>query len=149
MAGLVQLWDGRWVFAAMEDGLPTFRWGGAPAEVATRRQLRARGLRPGGQQPVAQIKWRRGRRWAGLYRLDLAMPRRVPSPAQRAALGAALAARRRCRACVRDAGYVVPHRTGLCGDCADHADGITTVGPARVSGNTFERENTWAAPSAA
>ncbi|MDN5915124.1 MAG: hypothetical protein L0I76_08470 [Pseudonocardia sp.] len=145
----MQLWDGRWVFAALEDGLPTFRWGGAPSGVATRRQLRARGLRPGGQQPVAQIKWRRGRRWAGLYRLDLAMACRVPSPAQRAALGAALAARRRCRACVRDAGYVVPRSTGLCGDCTDSAGPIGAVGSARVSGNAFERENIWAAPSAA
>lgn len=33
-------------------GIPTFPWRFAPDGYATRRQLRARGLRPGGQ-PVA------------------------------------------------------------------------------------------------
>ena len=55
-------------------GLPTypFRW--APSGLLTIRQLRAKGLRPGGQQIVAQILWRRGKRVAYL-------PRR-PRPAQ-------------------------------------------------------------------
>lgn len=118
MGDLVELWDGRWVFGRIEDGLPTFRWGWAPSGLLTRRQLRARGLRPGGQEPVALLKWRRGRRWAALYRLDLAQPRRECSHAQLAALGAALAARRRCTECGRDAGYVVPRSDPRCGDCA-------------------------------
>jgi len=43
---------------------------------ATRRQLRQRGLAPGGCDPVAQIMWkhRRQTRTAYLYRLDLAVP---------------------------------------------------------------------------
>ena len=43
-----------------------FRWGLAPAGLATYRQLAACGLRPGGAAPVAELAWRRGRRTAGL-----------------------------------------------------------------------------------
>ncbi|WP_214369778.1 RRQRL motif-containing zinc-binding protein [Pseudonocardia sp. H11422] len=139
MAGLVEMWDGRWVLGRIEDGLPTFRWGWVPEGLATRRQLRALGLRPGGQDPVAQIKWRRGRRWAGLYRVDLAMPRRTPTAAQLAAVGAALAARRRCVGCGRDAGYVVPRVERLCGDCMDNT---TASQEQRFVVNTFSREHT-------
>ena len=115
---LVELPDGREVLGeGIEDGLPTFRWRSAPEGLATRRQLRARGLRPGRQDPAAQIKWRRGRRWAALYRVELAVPCRVPTEAQRRALALALAARRRCIRCGRDAGYVVPRRTGRCVEC--------------------------------
>jgi hypothetical protein len=38
-------------------GLPTFPFGCAPDGFATRRQLRAQGLRPGGQPVAAQLKW--------------------------------------------------------------------------------------------
>ncbi|MFE0733293.1 hypothetical protein ACFW2X_34730, partial [Streptomyces antibioticus] len=40
-----------------EFGIPTFPRKLAPEGLATRRQLRARGLRPGGQPVVAQILW--------------------------------------------------------------------------------------------
>jgi hypothetical protein len=58
-------------------GLPTFPFRLAPDGYATRRQLRARGLRPAGQPVAAQLLWRsrkvRGEvRCAYLYRLDLA-----------------------------------------------------------------------------
>lgn len=36
-------------------GIPTFWWKGAPPGYATRRQLRAAGLRPGGQPVAAQV----------------------------------------------------------------------------------------------
>ncbi|MEU8608458.1 hypothetical protein AB0C29_10710, partial [Actinoplanes sp. NPDC048791] len=55
-------------------GIPTFWWRGAPPGYATRRQLRARGLRRVGQPVAAQILWRGvgGTRAAYLYRLVLA-----------------------------------------------------------------------------
>jgi hypothetical protein len=53
---------------------------------------------------------------AYLYRVDLAKPKRVPTAAQLAALGKALAARRTCPECGADAGYVIPAR-GMCNDC--------------------------------
>ncbi|HUJ76761.1 MAG TPA: hypothetical protein VL359_17995, partial [bacterium] len=52
-------------------GIPTYPYHWAPKHLYTTRQLRARGLRPGGQAPIAQILWRRGLRVAYLYRADL------------------------------------------------------------------------------
>lgn len=46
-------------------GLPSYPWRLAPEGLATRRQLRARGLRPGGQEAVAQVMRGRRRREAG------------------------------------------------------------------------------------
>ena len=79
-------------------GIPTFWWRGAPPGYATRRQLPAAGLRPGGQPIAAQVLWRGvgGTRTAYLYRVDLARPKRTATPAQRRAIGAALTARRTC-----------------------------------------------------
>jgi hypothetical protein len=117
-------------------GIPTFPWNGAwniRPGMLTRRQLAEVGLRPGGQEPVAQLMWRSRRarardgvRIALLYRIDLAMPRREPSAAQRAALARALAARMTCRreagGCGRQMEYVIPTRLGVCLDCADPRD---------------------------
>src|SRR5216110_429893 len=80
-------------------GIPTYPYRWAPKHLYTTRQLRARGLRPGGQVPIAQILWRRGVRVAYLYRADLALPARQATPAQRAALDKAMTARRTCFAC--------------------------------------------------
>src|SRR5690348_6472389 len=80
-------------------GLPTYPYHWAPKHLFTVRQLRARGLRPAGQSPAAQILWRRGVRVAYLYRADLALPKRQATPAQLAAVSKALAARRTCPAC--------------------------------------------------
>jgi hypothetical protein len=105
--------------------LPTFPWRFAPDGLATRRQLRALGLCPGGRPPVAQVMWRRrGRRGhrdgvAYLYDLSLARPKRTAGPAVRAALHKALAARRTCPSCGQLCGYVIPRRYGECLDCAD------------------------------
>ncbi|PWR12490.1 hypothetical protein DKT69_23915 [Micromonospora sicca] len=98
-------------------GFPTFPYLDAPTGLATRRQLRAAGLRPGGHDPVAQILWRRGKRVAYLYRLDLAAPKRVATPAQREAIAKALRARRTCRSCDLVQPYYIPRRTGACLDC--------------------------------
>ncbi|MFF9311127.1 RRQRL motif-containing zinc-binding protein [Streptomyces sp. NPDC014748] len=101
--------------------LPVYRWRLAPDGYATRRQLRARGLRPGGQGVAAQLERPRRRRpplVAYLYRLDLAKPVRPMTAAKWAALARANAARRRCPECGRDAGYVIPAALGMCVPCA-------------------------------
>lgn len=101
-------------------GVPTYPWRMAPAGLATRRQLAAAGLRPGGQPVTAQVMWRgRGRvRVAYLYPVTLALPKRPATPAQLAALDRALAARHRCPECGTDPGYVLPARYGTCLPCA-------------------------------
>ncbi|TDC43622.1 RRQRL motif-containing zinc-binding protein [Micromonospora sp. KC213] len=99
------------------EEFPTYRYRLAPAGLATRRQLRAAGLRPGGHDPVAQILWRRGKRVAYLYRLDLAAPKRTATPAQRAAIDKALRARRTCAVCGLVQPYYIPRRYGCCLDC--------------------------------
>ncbi|RFU43059.1 hypothetical protein DZF91_03205 [Actinomadura logoneensis] len=102
------------------EGIPTYPWRLAPPHLATRRQLAARGLRPGGQEIVAQVRWHGAhRRHAVAYLYDpaLALPRRTPTPAQLAALDRAMAARRTCPSCGRDVGYVIPPRLGVCNDC--------------------------------
>ncbi|WP_055617680.1 RRQRL motif-containing zinc-binding protein [Streptomyces phaeochromogenes] len=102
-------------------GIPTFPWHYAPDGYATFRQLRARGLRPGGQPVAAQVlrpRYRRGPLVAYLYRLDCAKPVRPMTPARWAALAKANAARRTCPSCRRDAGYVIPLSLGTCVPCA-------------------------------
>ncbi|WP_158842663.1 RRQRL motif-containing zinc-binding protein [Saccharothrix deserti] len=114
---VVQLWDGRHVLARHEDGLPTFRFGAAPRGLATRRQLRAAGLRPGGHGPVAQIKWKRGRRWAALYRVDLAAVVRPMTPARWTAHKAMMRARRFCRTHMAYVDHCVVGPLKQCRDC--------------------------------
>jgi hypothetical protein len=113
---MTELW-GWQPTAWMQDGLPTWRWRGAPAGLLTRRQMRAQGLAPGGAQPVGQIVCRHGRRYALLYDPTDLAPKRVASPAQLIAVGRALAARRWCPSCRRDVGYCVPTSLGECVDC--------------------------------
>ncbi|MFB8777195.1 RRQRL motif-containing zinc-binding protein [Streptomyces broussonetiae] len=101
--------------------VPVYMWRLAPDGLATRRQLRAQGLRPGGQDVVAQIerpRYRRGPLVAYLYRVDQAKPVRPMTPAKRAALDKANAARRTCPQCRTDAGYVIPSSLGMCVPCA-------------------------------
>jgi hypothetical protein len=99
-------------------GMPTYPYRSAPAGLATRRQLRQQGLRPGGQDIAAQILWRRNKRVAYLYRIDLAVPKRTATAAQRVAIGRALLARRRCSTCTQVKDYYIPRRYGECLDCA-------------------------------
>ena len=117
------LWDGRQVLGWVLNGVPAFRFRWAPSGLATRRQLRQQRLCPGGQEPYAVLVWRHGQRWAWLYRLDLAKPSRPATLAKLTALDKAMAARRRCRACGRDAGYCVPVSDGRCVDCIDALSG--------------------------
>ena len=117
-ATLITLWDGRQAIGRWVNGMPAFFFRWVPEGLATRRQLRDMGLCPGGQEPYALLVWRSDKRWAWLYRVDLARPKRVPSPAQLEALEKAMAARRWCRMCRRDVGYCVSKKHGVCGDCA-------------------------------
>ncbi|MDF3299985.1 RRQRL motif-containing zinc-binding protein [Streptomyces tropicalis] len=101
--------------------LPVYRWRLAPDGLATRRQLRALGMRPGGQDVAAQVerpRRRRGPLVAYLYAVEQAKPVRPMAPAKWAALAKANAARRTCPQCGRDAGYVIPTALGACGACA-------------------------------
>ncbi|WP_225826772.1 RRQRL motif-containing zinc-binding protein [Streptomyces naphthomycinicus] len=102
--------------------LPVYPWRLAPDGLATLRQLRAAGLRPGGQDVAAQLERprRRGRAplVAYLYRVEQAKPVRPMTPAKWAALERANAARRTCPECRRDAGYVIPAALGMCTPCA-------------------------------
>ncbi|WP_030455310.1 RRQRL motif-containing zinc-binding protein [Herbidospora cretacea] len=110
--------------AARHD-IPTYPWRIAPPHLLTRRQLAARGLRPGGQDVQAQVMWasRRyrapgGIRVAFLYDVRFALPKRTATPRQLAALAKANAARRTCPDCRKDAGYVLPRHLGTCLNCA-------------------------------
>jgi hypothetical protein len=84
------------------QGCPVLTWGWADRRVlATRRQLRAMNLSPGGHDPVAVLLFQhrrpaRARDFAWLYRIDLAAPKRTPTTAQLRAVRAALIARRTC-----------------------------------------------------
>lgn len=101
--------------------LPVYRWRLAPDGYATRRQLRALGLRPGGQDVAAQLerpRRRRGPLVANLYRIDRAKPVRPMTPGRRAALAKAMTARRTCPTCHRDARYCIPRSLGMCVTCA-------------------------------
>ena len=103
-----------------QNGLTSWSWRKAPRRLLTRRQMRAEGLAPGGAWPVGQLVFHHRRREvrALLYDRSELVPKRVPSAAQLAALGRALAARRRCPDCRRDVGYCIPTSVGCCVDCA-------------------------------
>ena len=113
----IELWNGQQAHGWDHHGTPVFRFGWAPAGLATRRQLRAMRMCPGGQEPYALLAWRNGRRWAWLYRLDLAKPSRVPSPAQLNALHKAMEARRTCQLCWTVTDYCIPTSDGRCIEC--------------------------------
>lgn len=102
-------------------GIPTYPRNLAPAGLATRSQLRALGLRPGGQQPVAQLAWasrsrcggaREGYRVAWLYYTHLALPVRPMTPAKERALARAYIARCTCRDCGTLHPYCLPTSLG-------------------------------------
>lgn len=101
-------------------GMPTYPYRMAPKGLLTIRQLRARGLRPGGQPIAAQILWRhrKQRRVAYLYDETHAKPKRVATPLQQVAIALALEARMTCRTCGLLKDYYIPRRYGECLDCA-------------------------------
>ncbi|MFM9634849.1 MULTISPECIES: RRQRL motif-containing zinc-binding protein [Streptomyces] len=100
--------------------LPEYRWRQAPEGLATRRQLRAMGLRPGGHDPVAQMTCRSGKRVAYLYRVDLAVTKLPMTLAKEAALDKAMAARQTCPRCRRRYVACLPLTTlESCLECHD------------------------------
>ena len=105
-------------------GLPTYPYHSAPAGLLTIRQLRAKGLRPGGQEVAAQILWRhrKQRRVAYLYREDCGKRKRQATPAQLVAIAKALRARRTCPTCDQEKPYCIPLSCGECNDCAARWD---------------------------
>ncbi|WP_329337661.1 hypothetical protein OG866_23970 [Streptomyces sp. NBC_00663] len=102
-------------------GIPTYPWKLAPDGLATRRQLRTLGLRPGGQPVAAQVmrinRRTGGPRVAYLYRLDLALPVRPMTSRKWGALALAVHARRTCPACQITYSYCLSTRHGICGLC--------------------------------
>ncbi|MFC9317418.1 RRQRL motif-containing zinc-binding protein [Streptomyces nigra] len=104
-------------------GIPTYPWQFAPDGYATRRQLRARGLRPGGQPVAAQVmRTHRGRKAAVqvayLYRIDRAKPVRPMTSRKWGALALAMLARRTCPKCRITFSYCIPTSLGMCILCA-------------------------------
>ncbi|MCU1685773.1 MAG: hypothetical protein JWQ81_6512 [Amycolatopsis sp.] len=104
------------------EGTILLSWGTGPHTLlATKRQLRKRGLRPGGQDPVAVLYFRCRRAakqvFANLYLIALARPVRPMTPARWAALDKAMAARRTCRTC-GETGYAeLPKAHRTCEAC--------------------------------
>lgn len=116
MGGMsVRFWDPE----GAKYGIPTYPLRLAPEGLATRGQLRALGLRPGGQEIAAQLMWRypRGIAAAYLYRIDLAKPVRPMTPARWRAHEAMMRPRRTCPACGHDVGYVIRTSIGTCEPC--------------------------------
>lgn len=117
-------------------GLPLLSWGSAPSHLlATRRQLTALGLRPNGQEPVAYMYFRCRRAlklvFAELFLISGAAPKRTATPAQHTAIAKANLARRICRDCGRDRGYIPVLEWGKRCEpcwltCPDNPDNQTT-----------------------
>ncbi|MFF4442033.1 RRQRL motif-containing zinc-binding protein [Streptomyces sp. NPDC001621] len=111
-------------------GIPTYPWRLAPDGLATRRQLRERGLRPGGQPIAAQImrvsRRAGGERVSYLYRVDRAKPVRPVTSRKWGALALAMLARRTCPRCRLDVGYCIPRSRGICGMCIATEEQRTT-----------------------
>ncbi|WP_329501492.1 RRQRL motif-containing zinc-binding protein [Kitasatospora herbaricolor] len=103
-------------------GTPTYPWRYGPERqrMATRRQLRELGLRPGGQAVAAQVVCRRGKRVAHLFPVDGAKPVRPMTPAKAAALAKAMRARSTCPLCTVTYDYCLPLKSiGSCLPCAE------------------------------
>lgn len=118
------------------DGLPAIPWGWADRELlATRRQLRNLGLRPAGRGPVAVLVFghrqpqRRALEHTELFLIADARPKRTATPAQQAAIAAALRARRTCQLCDREQDYYLSTISRLCVACED----VTGFWPARAA----------------
>lgn len=109
--------------AGARYGIPTYPWRLAPSGLATRRQLRGQGLRPGGQPIAAQamrINRRTGTpRVAYLYREDRALPVRPMTSRKWGALALAMLARQTCPSCRITYSYCISRRHGMCGICID------------------------------
>lgn len=118
--------------------METYPWfDQVPEHLKTRSQLAEQGLRPGGPI-VAQVVWHRGKRWANLYDVNAAKPKRAMTEAQQAALDKAHLARRTCPGCGTDQGYVLGPRWRPWRDCPECyrrmrvADRVEAIQQARI-----------------
>lgn len=146
-------WSDRTEFTrGTRDGLILLSYGIAPREkLATRRQLRAMGLRPGGQDPVALLyfRYRRANKqvFAELFLIDRAKPIRPMTDARRHALRKAMQARRTCRECGETSLVELPRAHRLCEPCRfelghldpwdylhDYVQGTPTLAPEELCG---------------
>lgn len=110
-----------------KDGLPILSRHCAPTHVlATFRQLRTRGLRPGGADPVAVLYTKHtpsgACNWSSLWRITDAVAVRAMTPARWASIHRALAARRTCRQCDTDTGSYLPKDRPWCDPCRYELD---------------------------
>jgi ribosomal protein L37AE/L43A len=144
----IELWDGTHTWChGYREGLPWWRWGGAPRGLRTRSQVHAAGRRLArGQDPCGLIVWRRGKRTAALYRLDQTVPSRRKTPALLASVEAMERARRTCRDCGETYDYRMPTSTKTCWPCmekADHGttDRETTTDRTREGNSTMTEQN--------
>ncbi|WP_329564376.1 ferrous iron transport protein A (plasmid) [Streptomyces uncialis] len=101
-----------------ETTIPVFKRLCAPLGYATKRQLRAMGLRPGGQDPVAEVETR-GPKNGLLYEIAKARPVRPMTLAKEFALDRAMAARQTCGTCRRRYFFVLPTSLKSCLECHD------------------------------
>ncbi|MBB4920961.1 3'-5' exonuclease [Streptosporangium saharense] len=102
-----------------DDGLPVYRAGAAPVELATRRQLREEGLSAAGLAPAAWLHYSVMHGICALYQRAAARPVRPLTPRQHAALaaGRALAGTALCSRCRAQRGPVEKGRRVLCAEC--------------------------------
>ncbi|MFI7178954.1 RRQRL motif-containing zinc-binding protein [Streptomyces spororaveus] len=116
--------------AEPETTIPVFKRLCAPSGYATKRQLRAMGLRPGGQEPVAEVETR-GPKNGLLYEIAKARPVRPMTLAKEHALDKAMAARQTCGTCGRRYFFVLPTSLKSCLECHDGtpADPASYIAP--------------------
>lgn len=116
--------------AEPEVTIPVFRRLCAPSGLATKRQLRAMDLRPGGQDPVAEVETR-GPKNGLLYEITKARPVRPMTLAKEYALDKAMAARQTCGTCRRRYYHVLPTSLDSCLECHDGtpADPASYIAP--------------------
>jgi hypothetical protein len=98
--------------------IPVYKRNQAPEGLATKRQLRAMGLRPGGQDVVAEVETR-GPKNGFLYEIAKAKPVRPMTLAKEFALDKAMAARQTCPECRRRYYGCLRTSLGICLECHD------------------------------
>jgi hypothetical protein len=84
----------------------------------TKRQLRAAGLRENGHPPVGRIRWPRSGRFANLFDVSKAAPKRPMTPGRWHAVAAMLIARSTCPECREAKDFCIPTSLGMCWPCA-------------------------------
>lgn len=140
------------------DEPDTYPWMTAPAHLMTRRQLRAAGLRPNGQSPVAvMVGKRRGRALtAHLYDSRAAAPKRSASPAQLGAVAKAIRAHQLAAARRRGLTEAELSATGDPGPAwtttsenTEKGTTMTTESGAEISANTTETQGQLGVPTGA